>query len=67
VHPRWARRFATKVAALSQGSKISGVPAARITGRLSEGFSALKSSTSTSARRAASATSMSRVIVTVWK
>jgi hypothetical protein len=34
--------------ALSQGSRICGVPAARITGRLAEGLSALKSS---SARR----------------
>ena len=47
--------------ALSQGSRICGVPAARITGRFSCGLSALKSSSSMSASLAASAVSMSRV------
>jgi hypothetical protein len=63
----WASKLRLNTVALSQGSRICGVPAARITGRLAEGFSALKSSSFTSARRAASSTSMSRVMSTVWK
>ena len=62
-----ASRLALKIAALSHGNRIWGVPAASITGRLSEGLSALKSSSFTSASLAVSATSMSRVMATSWK
>ena len=62
-----ASRLRWNTAALSHGSKICGVPAARMTGRLTDGFRALKSSSDTSASLAASATSMSRLMLTVWK
>ena len=55
------------LSALSQGNKISGVPAAKMTGRLMEGLSALKSSMLTPAKLAASFTSMSRVMLTDLK
>ena len=52
------------LSALSQGNKISGVPAAKITGLLIDGLSALKSSKLMPAKLAASFTSMSRVMLT---
>ena len=53
--------------ALSQGKRISGVPAAKITGRLMEGFNDLKSSRLMPAKLAANFTSMSRVMLTERK
>ena len=61
-----SRRF-KNLSALSQGNKISGVPAAKMTGRLIEGLSALKSSKLMPAKLAANLTSMSRVMLTVLK
>ena len=55
------------LSALSQGSKISGVPAAKMTGRLMDGLSALKSFKLMPAKLAANLTSMSRVMLTVLK
>ena len=60
-------RFCLKVSALFHGSRICGVPAAKITGLRCDGLSALKSSTRTSASRAATSTSMSCVMSTVSK
>ena len=53
--------------ALSHGSKIWGVPAARITGRLMAGLRALKSSKETPANLAATSTSISRSMGTLLK
>ena len=63
----WASKLRWNTAALSQGSRMRGVPAAMMTGRCMDGFSALKSSMRTSASLAANSTSMSRVTSTVWK
>ncbi|MNM85040.1 hypothetical protein D3C81_971460 [compost metagenome] len=65
--PRYVLRLYWKRSALSNGSRICGLAAPRITGRLNEGFSALNSSSGMLASLAASATSMSREVVTVTK
>ena len=64
---RLASRLRWKTLALSQGSRICGVPAARITGRLYDGLRARKSSSRIPASVATSDTSMSCVMSTVWK
>jgi len=63
----WRARFCWKMTALSQGSSTVGVPAAMTTGCLSEGLRARKSASLMPARRAITATSMSRSMVTVSK
>ena len=60
-------RFCLKTLALSQGSRIFCVAAAKITGFFSEGLSALKSSMDTSASSAATWASMSCWISTTSK
>ena len=62
-----ASRFLRKTCALSHGSRMRGVPAARITGLWNDGLSARKSSSRMPARLATSDTSMSRVMSTAWK
>ncbi|MCY1247402.1 hypothetical protein D9M72_607290 [compost metagenome] len=52
---------------MSNGSRICGLDAPRITGRLNDGFSALNSSSVMSASLAARFTSISRDVVTVTK
>ena len=63
----YASKLRWKIVALSHGSRICGLPLARMMGRFIDGFSALKSSSGTSASCATSLTSMSRVTVTDWK
>ena len=62
-----AARFFLKMSALFHGSRICGVPVAKMTGLRCDGLSARKSSSRTSARRAAVSTSMSFVMSTVSK
>ncbi len=65
--PVWVVSLFWKITALSQGSRMLGVPEAITTGCFSDGLSARKSASLTSARRAITATSMSRSSVTVSK
>ena len=60
-------RFFSKTSALSQGSKICGVPAAMMTGLFTEGLSDLKSSMGTPESLTAMATSMSLTMLMVLK
>ena len=60
-------RFFSNTSALSQGSKICGVPAAMMMGLFTEGLSDLKSSKGTPESLTAIATSMSLAMLTVLK